>query len=96
MKKSSLQSELGFQTSEVAHLKAREAQLTVEVMGLRESKRIIDEELHKLKTQHSVDNLQMKELQDQFEAENFFSVNYFSSISVTDVPWDKPSTKVNC
>lgn len=74
-KKSSLASELGLATSEVAHLRAREAQLSREVTQLRESKRNIEEELHKLKTQHSVDDLQMKELQDQLETEQHFSVS---------------------
>lgn len=74
-KKSFLQSELGVQTSETAHLRAREEQLSHEVATLREAKRHIEEEYHKLKTKRSVDDLQMKELQDQLETEQYFSVS---------------------
>lgn len=74
-KKSSFAAELGVANSEVAGLKAREAQLTSEVTLLRQNKKSVEEELHKVKAQRSVDNLQMKELQDQFEAEQHFSVN---------------------
>lgn len=73
-KKSTLQSELGIHISEATQLRAREAQLLREVTLLRENKRVIEEELHKLKTEHSVTDLQMKELQDQLEAEQYFSV----------------------
>lgn len=73
-KKSALQSEVGLVSSEVAHLRARETQLTREVIQLREGKKSVEEELHKVKAARSVDNLQMKELQDQLEAEQYFSV----------------------
>lgn len=71
-----MQSELGVHISEATQLRAREAQLLREVTILRENKRAIEEELHKLKTEHSVTDLQMKELQDQLEAEQYFSVNF--------------------
>lgn len=74
-KKSLLASEASLATSEVAHLRAREAQLTREVTSLRESKRAAEEELHRVKTARSVDDLQMKEVQDQLEAEQYFSVS---------------------
>uniref|UniRef100_A0A8D8YBQ4 Rho-associated protein kinase let-502 n=1 Tax=Cacopsylla melanoneura TaxID=428564 RepID=A0A8D8YBQ4_9HEMI len=75
-KKCFLQSELGVTTSECAHLKAREDQLSHEVATLREAKRNIEEEIHKLKTKRSVEDLQMKELQDQLETEQYFSTLY--------------------
>ncbi|XP_046999282.1 rho-associated protein kinase 2 isoform X1 [Schistocerca americana] len=75
-KKNVLQTELGVQASEVAHLRAREAQLIREVTQLREGKKSIEEELHKVKAARSVDDLQMKELQDQLEAEQYFSTLY--------------------
>ncbi|KAK7872306.1 hypothetical protein R5R35_002762 [Gryllus longicercus] len=75
-KKACLQTEIGMQASEVAHLKAREAQLTKEVTQLREGKKTVEDELHKEKAAHSVDNYQMKELQDQLEAEQYFSTLY--------------------
>lgn len=71
-----MQSELSAQISEATQLRAREAQLSREVTVLRENKRAIEEELHKLKTEHSVTDLQMKELQDQLEAEQYFSVKF--------------------
>lgn len=76
-KKISLATELGLTQSEVAGLKAREAQLTGEVALLRQNKKSVEEELHKVKAQRSMDHLQMKELQDQFEAEQHFSVSLF-------------------
>lgn len=77
-KKLNLQSELGTHISEATQLRAREAQLLREVTLLRENKRSIEEELHKLKTEHSVTDLQMKELQDQLEAEQYFSVIFYT------------------
>jgi outer membrane murein-binding lipoprotein Lpp len=79
-KKSALQSEVGLVSSEVAHLRAREAQLTHEVIQLREGKKSVEEELHKVKAARSVDSLQMKELQDQLEAEQYFSVCFLIGI----------------
>lgn len=79
-KKSTLQSELGAHISEATQLRAREAQLLRDVTLLRENKRLIEDELHKLKTEHSVTDLQMKELQDQLEAEQYFSVKLFFNI----------------
>jgi len=79
-KKSALQSEVGLASSEVAHLRARETQLTREVIQLREGKKSVEEELHKVKAARSVDNLQMKELQDQLEAEQYFSVCFLIGV----------------
>ncbi|XP_068083475.1 rho-associated protein kinase 2 [Anabrus simplex] len=75
-KKALLQADLGVQSSEVAHLRAREDQLSREVVQLREGKKSVEEELHKVKAARSVDDLQMKELQDQLEAEQYFSTLY--------------------
>ncbi|XP_024935598.1 rho-associated protein kinase 2 isoform X2 [Cephus cinctus] len=75
-KRNVLQSELAQQSSEAGRLRAREQQLVGEVAQLREAKRQIEEELHHLKTQRSVDSLQTKELQEQLEAEAYFSTLY--------------------
>lgn len=75
-KKSTLLSELSLQSSEVAHLKAREVQLVKEVTQLREIKRKYEEETTKLKNAHNADIIQLKELQDQLEAEQYFSRLY--------------------
>lgn len=75
-KRTHFQSELGVQLSEITHLRARESQLAKEVAQLREIKAKIEEELHRVKRDWSVDKLQMKELQDQLEAEQYFSTLY--------------------
>ena len=75
-KKSSLLSEFGLQSSEVAHLKAREVQLLKEVQQLREMKKKFEEDMSRVKNAHNADILQMKELQDQLEAEQYFSRLY--------------------
>lgn len=75
-KKSSLLSELSLQSSEVAHLKSREIQLVKEVTQLRELKRKYEDETTKLKNAHNADLVQLKELQDQLEAEQYFSRLY--------------------
>lgn len=75
-KKSSLLSEFSLQSSEVAHLKSREIQLVKEVQQLRELKRKFEEDITKVKNSHNADILQMKELQDQLEAEQYFSRLY--------------------
>ncbi|XP_008487446.1 rho-associated protein kinase 2-like [Diaphorina citri] len=93
-KKFSLQSDLSVQTSEAAHLKAREEQLSHEVAMLREAKRNIEEEYHKLKTKRSVEDLQMKELQDQLETEQYFSTLYKtlrSNMAVPSPPFPCPT-----
>ncbi|XP_012273946.1 rho-associated protein kinase 2 [Orussus abietinus] len=75
-KRNVLQVELAQQSSEAGRLRAREQQLVGEVAQLREAKRQIEEELHHLKTQRNVDLLQTKELQEQLEAEAYFSTLY--------------------
>ncbi|KAG4078255.1 hypothetical protein HA402_011327 [Bradysia odoriphaga] len=75
-KKSTLLSELSLQSSEVAHLKAKEMQLVKEVAQLRETKRKFEDDIVKIKNAHNIDILQMKELQDQLEAEQYFSRLY--------------------
>lgn len=76
IKKSSLLSDLSIQGSEVAHLKAKETQLVKEIAQLREAKKKFEEDIVRIKNAHNADKLQMKELQDQFEAEQYFSRLY--------------------
>jgi hypothetical protein len=57
-------------------LKSREIQLIKEVQQLREMKKKFEEDMSKVKTAHNNDILQMKELQDQLEAEQYFSRLY--------------------
>lgn len=75
-KKNTLKSELSLQSSEVAHLKSKEMQLVKEITHLRETKRRFEDEISKIKNAHNADILQKKELQDQLEAEQYFSRLY--------------------
>lgn len=76
-KKSCLQSELSLLMSDCAQQKTKIEQINNELLNLRQHKKITEEELQKLKTQQSVDDLQLKELQEQLEAEQYFSVIFF-------------------
>lgn len=67
---------MGVQTSDAAHLRARETQLAREVQQLREAQKSAEDELHRIQAQYSVDSYQMKELQDQYETEHYFSVKF--------------------
>lgn len=51
-------------------------QLAKEIANLRETKKKFEEDIVKIKNAHNADKLQMKELQDQFEAEQYFSRLY--------------------
>uniref|UniRef100_A0A182N0K3 Rho-associated protein kinase let-502 n=1 Tax=Anopheles dirus TaxID=7168 RepID=A0A182N0K3_9DIPT len=75
-KKNSLLSEISLQSSEVAHLKSKEMQSQKEVQQLRDMRKKLDEDLVTVKMQHNTDILQMKEVQDQLEVEQYFSKLY--------------------
>lgn len=75
-KKNSLLSEISLQRSSVAHLKSRESQLNKELTQLRETKKKLEEDVVQIKNNHNKDILQMRELQDQLEAEQYFSRLY--------------------
>ncbi|XP_058127268.1 rho-associated protein kinase 1 [Anopheles ziemanni] len=75
-KKNSLLSEISLQSSEVAHLKAKEVQLMKEVQQLRDTRKKLEEDVTNVKKNHSINILQMKEMQDQLEAEQYFSKLY--------------------
>ncbi|GIX66903.1 rho-associated protein kinase 1 [Caerostris darwini] len=79
-KRSNLQSELTNQLSENNKLKTKEKQLIQDLCNLQESKRSIEEELNKMKMIKSMDDLQMKELEDQLEAETYFSTLYKTQV----------------
>lgn len=75
-KKNSLLSELSLQSSEVAHLKSRDNQLQKELSTLREAKRKYEEDIAQLKNAHNKEIVLKHELQDQLEAEQYFSRLY--------------------
>lgn len=73
-KRSALGADLQAQLSEVSSLRTREKLLMRDLEEAKEARSSLEEELHKLKTQKSVDDVQMRELQDTLEAEQYFSV----------------------
>ncbi len=74
--RSTVQSELSVQESEVTLLRANEKRLLRDLADHRERTKSLEEELHKVKAARSVDDLQRKELEDQLEAEQYFSTLY--------------------
>lgn len=74
-KKSCLQSELSLLVTECSQHKSKIEQINNDLSSLSKVKKCIEEEMQRLKTQHSVDELQLKELQEQLEAEQYFSVS---------------------
>ncbi|XP_049300411.1 rho-associated protein kinase 1 [Anopheles funestus] len=75
-KKNSLLSEISLQSSEVAHLKSKEMQSQKELQQLRDTRKKLEEDVTNIKKQHNTDILQMKEVQDQLEVEQYFSKLY--------------------
>lgn len=63
------------QSSEISLLKSKEKQLQREISEMRETKKSLEEDLQKIKAAKAVDDLQMKELQEQLDTEISFSVS---------------------
>ena len=80
-KRSLLQNDQSVLSAEMAVLRSRERQLQRELEAARDVARSLEEELHKLRTAKSVDDLQMRELQDQLEAEQYFSTLYKTQVN---------------
>ena len=74
-RRTSLASDLQSQVSELSLMKTREKLLTRDLEEAKEARSSLEEELHKLETLKSVDDVQMKELNDTLEAEQYFSVS---------------------
>ncbi|KAG1669224.1 Rho-associated protein kinase 2 [Nymphon striatum] len=75
-KRSSLQNDYSVQLSECSMLKSKGKQLQNEIIDLNGIKKSKQEEIDKLKTELSKNEAQMGELNDQLEAEQFFSTLY--------------------
>ncbi|KAG5887882.1 hypothetical protein JTB14_015534 [Gonioctena quinquepunctata] len=75
-KKTILQSEMSQQTAELAKVKAKESQLAQELIHLQDIKRTLEEELTRMKSNWQRDQLQMKELQENLETEQYFTTLY--------------------
>lgn len=74
-RRTSLASDLQAQISELSLMRTREKLLIRDLEEAKEARSSLEEELHKLETQKSVDEVQMKELNDTLEAEQYFSVS---------------------
>ena len=70
----------GIKDEEINKLRQKEQQLIEELNENLEKRRLVEEELNKLNMSRSVDELQMKEVQDQFEAEQYFSSLYKTQV----------------
>ncbi|CAH1102992.1 unnamed protein product [Psylliodes chrysocephalus] len=75
-KKTILQSEMGQQSSELNKLKAKESQLVQELSHLQDVKKTLEDELVRIKSNWQRDQLQMKELQENLETEQYFNTLY--------------------
>jgi len=78
--KSLMQSDLSVQVSEITLLRTNEKRLMREATEYRERSKSLEEELHKVKAARSVDDLQRKELEEQLEAEQYFSTLYKTQV----------------
>ncbi|XP_064026761.1 rho-associated protein kinase 1 isoform X3 [Pogoniulus pusillus] len=74
------QSELKAQAFEADNLKSSEKQLKQEINTLLEAKRLLEFELAQLAKQYRGNEGQMRELQDQLEAEQYFSTLYKTQV----------------
>ena len=79
----------------MAVLRCRERQLQRELEAARDVARSLEEELHKLRTIKSVDDLQMRELQDQLEAEQYFSTLYKTQVTELREEGDEKTKQVS-
>ena len=78
--KSLMQSDYSVQASEITLLKTNEKRLARDIAEYRERAKSLEEELHKVRAARSVDELQRKELEDQLEAEQYFSTLYKTQV----------------
>ncbi|PFX19790.1 Rho-associated protein kinase 2 [Stylophora pistillata] len=79
-RRTQLESDLKVNAQEIAALRATEKQLTKQVEDLLEERKHLEDACTKLKSASAVDDLQMKELQDQLESETYFSTLYKTQV----------------
>ncbi|CAG9814090.1 unnamed protein product [Phaedon cochleariae] len=75
-KKTILQSEMTHEAAELAKSRAKESQLALELSHLQDIKKTIEEELLRVRSNWQRDQLQMKELQENLETEQYFTTLY--------------------
>ncbi|XP_048581823.1 rho-associated protein kinase 2 isoform X3 [Nematostella vectensis] len=79
-KRAQLEGDLEAKTQEIATMKSTEKQLQKQMDDLLDEKKQMEEGYSKLKSASAMDDLQMKELQDQLEAEQYFSTLYKTQV----------------
>lgn len=80
-KKKVMQTEISKYVSEIAQLKTRESQLSQEILQLHEAKKFIEDELLKIKREWSMEQLKMKDTQENLETEQYFATLYKTQVS---------------
>eukprot|EP00794_Sanderia_malayensis_P004823 gene4823-5455_t len=80
VRRSDLQVDLTKGNEQLSLLRTSEKQIQKELKNVTEEKKQIEEQLGKLKSACAVDDYQMKELQDQLEAETHFSNLYKTQV----------------
>ena len=93
--KSLMQSDYSVQGSEITLLKTNEKRLMRDIAEYRERSKSLEEELHKVRAARSVDDLQRKELEDQLEAEQYFSTLYKTQVRELQDEVDEGKEHVN-
>merc|ERR1719495_1815199 len=78
--KSLMQSDMSVRASEITLLKTNEKRLIRDSSESRERFKSLEEELHKIRPARAVEDLQRKELEDQLEAEAYFSGLYKTQV----------------
>merc|ERR1719495_2446833 len=78
--KSLMQSDMSVRASEITLLKTNEKRLIRDSSESRERFKSLEEELHKIRSARAVEDLQRKELEDQLEAESYFSGLYKTQV----------------
>lgn len=79
-RRSLMQADFKNQSADLTKLKAKEKNLYSDMDEINTEKRNLEEDLRKVKEELSVNDLQMKELQDQLEAEQYFSSLYKNQV----------------
>jgi len=78
--KSLMQSDMSVKASEITLLRTNEKRLIRDSAESRERFKSLEEELHKIRSARAVEDLQRKELEDQLEAEAYFSGLYKTQV----------------
>merc|ERR1712026_519222 len=88
------QSDLSVKSSEITLLKTNEKRLIRDSTESRERSKSLEEELHKIRSARAVEDLQRKELEDQLEAETYFSGLYKTQVRELQEEVDEGKTKI--